>query len=249
MRAGDVIFLPNNAEHVLSSTSNRRPVSGEDLHLPQGQDGLFRIQHGGGGEKTSMLCGFLGTQSDPTPLLESLPDVLIINIESLETRKWIEASVSMAARELSSGRVSSCAVAMGLCRLLLTEALRSHIEKTSSPAGWLNGMAHPRMSRALARIHDDLSSPMRVEDLAAEVGMSRSAFVDRFTDVIGLGPRRYILQQRMEAAVLMLRDTDLSVSEVAYRVGYDAPEAFSRAFKRETGASPAELRHRDRQAA
>lgn len=53
----------------------------------------------------------------------------------------------------------------------------------------------------------------------------------------------------MEAAVLMLRDTDLSVSEVAYRVGYDAPEAFSRAFKRETGASPAELRHRDRQAA
>lgn len=243
--AGDVIFLPANEEHLLASTYDKRPVSGDDLLLPEGQDGLVRIEHGGGGEKTSILCGFLGSNALPSPLMASLPTLLIVNIENLETRHWIETSVLMAARELSSGRVASQSFGLGLCRLLLTEALRNYVEESAAPRGWLLGMAHPRISQVLARIHEDLSQPLLVEDLAMHVGMSRSSFVDRFTEVMGVGPRRYILQQRMAAAALLLQDTYLTISEVAYQVGYDAPEAFSRAFKREMGATPAERRHND----
>lgn len=238
VRPGDVVFLPKNAVHVLASETGLQPISGNALLLPEGPDGLVQIRHGGGGARTRILCGFIASGSGPTPLLDGLPELLVINIAQLETRRWIEASVAMAAREFSSGRQSSAAVVSDLCRLLLIEALRSYLEQQIAPIGWLCGMAHPRMSRALARIHTSLASPLRVEDLAAEVGMSRSAFVDRFTEVVGVGPRRYIVAQRMETAAMLLRDTALTTAEVAYRVGYDAPESFSRAFSREKGVSP-----------
>ncbi|WP_305985879.1 AraC family transcriptional regulator [Roseibium sp. MMSF_3544] len=242
VKVGDVVFLPSNEQHVLASGTGENPICGDDLLLPAGQDGLVRIVHGGGGARTRILCGFMASNSVPNPLLDTLPKLLVINIESLETRRWIEASVAMAARKFTASRDSSDAMVSGLCRLLLIEALRNHVEQQSSPGGWLNGMAHPRIGRALARIHTNLSASLRVEELAAEIGMSRSAFVDRFTEVMSMGPRKYILAQRMEAATVLLRETGLSTAEIAYRVGYDAPEAFSRAFKRETGYSPIELR-------
>jgi AraC-like DNA-binding protein len=69
--------------------------------------------------------------------------------------------------------------------------------------------------------------------------MSRSAFVARFTALVGMPPIRYITVWRMEAAKLGLRESFKSVAHVAHSVGYDSEEAFSRAFKRETGCAPA----------
>ena len=217
-KAGDIVFLPSNAMHVLASATGGRPICGDDLILPADKDGLLRIEHGGGGDRTRVLCGFMASNSGRNPLIGMLPELLVTSIESLETRQWVEASVSMAARDFASGRLASGAVVAGLCRLLLVEALRGYLEQGHAARGALGAIAHPRMSRALARI------------------------VDRFTEVVGAGPRRYILAQRMETAALLLRDTDLTMAEIAHRVGYDAPEAFSRAFKRERGQTPAEWR-------
>ncbi|MEM7461180.1 MAG: AraC family transcriptional regulator [Pseudomonadota bacterium] len=241
-KAGDVIFLPDNALHELASSIGLEPVSGDDLLLPVADDGLVQIKYGGGGEPTRVLCGFMASNSGSNPLLDSLPEMLIIGIDSLETRRWIEASIVMAAREFSLGRTHGGGMVPGLCQLLLTEALRAHIEQNPKPDGWLGGMAHPRIARALSKIHNSLDDPPSVENLAAEVGMSRSAFVDRFTEVMGVGPRRYVLNQRMELAQWLLQDDRSSIAEIAGRVGYDATEAFSRAFKRETGRSPADWR-------
>ncbi len=239
---GDIIFLPSNALHVLASETGVTPVSGDDLLIPAETEGLVQIRYGGGGAATKMLCGFMATGSQPLPLLDSLPDLLVIHIDSLPMRDWIQASMAMAARELGSGRHISTDFVSSLCRLLLIEALRAHVERTPQPEGWLAGMADPRIARALTMMHQDLSEPPRIEDLARSAAMSRSAFVDRFSEVMGIGPRAYLQAQRLDAASSLLRDTGLSASEVAYRVGYSAPEAFSRAFKRQTGLSPADWR-------
>lgn len=241
--AGDVIFSSRNSIQVLASTVGERPVRSCDLLLPAGEDGLMRIEHGGGGDRTRMLGGFIASYTAQSALLDMLPEVMITSIKSPGTRQWIETSFAMAATELQSGRMSSVSIAAGLCRLLLVEALREHLEQGRASRGALSAMAHPRISKALTRIHADLAAPLRVEVLAREVGMSRSSFVDRFTDVVGVGPRQYVTAQRIETAAQMLRDTALSIAEIAYHVGYDAPEAFSRAFKRETGHAPVEWRH------
>lgn len=241
-RAGDVVFLPSNALHVLASEPGVSLYSGDDLLLPAAENGLVRIRHGGGGARTHLLCGFIACNAGPSPLLEMLPKLMVIGVEDLTTRRWIEASIVMAARELTAGRIASGSVVAKLAELLLVEALRAHLETAPRPSGWLAGMADPRIARALALLHGGLCRPPPVTALAEAAGMSRSAFVARFTEIMGVGPRRYALDQRIQAASLLLRETALGMAEVAHRVGYDAPEAFSRAFKRETGASPADWR-------
>ena len=68
--------------------------------------------------------------------------------------------------------------------------------------------------------------------------MSRSAFVERFTALVGVPPIRYLTALRMETAKTQLRETAMSVAQVAYAIGYNSEEAFSRAFKREVGMPP-----------
>ncbi len=237
-RQGDLILLPSNGLHVLASETGASPVDDAKLVLPAVRDGLPSIVHGGGGEVTRMLCGFIASNLGPISLFDGLPKLLVINVGSPDKQRWIEATMVMAARELRATGNGGSTLAPGLCRLLLMTALRAYLEQTPAPVGWLGGMSHPRISRALSRIHSDMASPLRVDDLAVEVGMSRSAFVEAFSDVVGVSPRKYLQLQRIEKAARLLRETDLTSAEIAYRVGYDAPEAFSRAFKRKKGTSP-----------
>jgi AraC-like DNA-binding protein len=81
-------------------------------------------------------------------------------------------------------------------------------------------------------------------------GPSRSALDERFRQVLGQSPIRYLTGWRMHLAVELLATTELAVFTIARRVGYHSEEAFSRAFKRERGTSPslwrAALRHERR---
>ena len=241
-KPGDVIFLPGNARHILASSTGQLPKSSDALPLQESDNGLLQIRHGGGGERARILCGFVASNAGSTPLFDLLPEVLVISIQSLVKRRWIEASAIMAANELAQGRVPHSGATASLCELLLTEALRAYVDQKEKPPGWLGGMTHPRIAKALSRIHGSLASPLCVEALAEDAGMSRSVFVQRFTEVMGMGPRRYILAQRMEHAQLLLVDQRMTIAEIASRVGYDAPEAFSRAFKRVHGIAPAQWR-------
>jgi AraC-like DNA-binding protein len=237
-RTGDVVFLPRNPWHTLASDARVPPTLGDDLVLPPGECGLATIRFGGGGARTRILCGFLASDATTGTILDSLPAFLVIRIPDLAVRRWLEASIAMAARELTAGRVSSPAVMSQLSQLLLVEALRAHVESGSVPSGWLAGMADPGIARALALIHESIADPRDLAELATEAGLSRSVFIQRFTDRVGVSPGRYILSQRMALAEALIETTSLSTAEIAYRVGYDSPEAFSRAFKRETGVAP-----------
>ncbi|MEO1774583.1 MAG: AraC family transcriptional regulator [Pseudomonadota bacterium] len=242
--AGDVLFLPSNLRIVMASAPGLAPIAADDLLMPAGEDGLVRISSGGGGALTRMFCGFIASNAGPNPLLNTLPEALVISVSSLATRRWIEASIAMAARELGAGRLGSGAVTAQLSELLLIEAMRLHLERDAQPSGWLAGMADPRIARTLARIHADLACPPSVVELAELAGMSRTAFVDRFVGIMGQGPGAYALAYRIDKARLLLHETDLGLAEISWRVGYEAPESFSRAFKRATGQSPAEWRIR-----
>ena len=95
---------------------------------------------------------------------------------------------------------------------------------------------------ALADAMDDLVAAAK-----AEAGLSRSAFVERFTAAVGTPTMQYVAKSRMLMAKELLVERQKSISQVAAAVGYDAEAAFNRAFKREFGVPPA--RWRDQQAA
>jgi len=70
------------------------------------------------------------------------------------------------------------------------------------------------------------------------VGMSRSAFAERFTSLVGQPPMQYLALWRMHVAAQRLREGRGSVAQIAFAVGYESEAAFSRAFKRQFGTSP-----------
>lgn len=242
VRAGEIVMLPRNDVHRLASGPEVRAVDSRSI-LPRAQDGLLRMAHGGGGEPTRIYCGFLGTREETIPLLQALPTVLTVDLREGTSHAWVEASVRFAAEELARGRLAAAGMVSRLSECLLAAAVRQHLASAPDLApGWLKGLADPQVGRALALMHQDLAARWTAESLARAVAMSRSAFTDRFTVLVGQPPIRYLAQQRLHSARLQLRESTLSVAQVAYAVGYESEEAFSRAFKRAFGVPPARWR-------
>ncbi|MEW5963947.1 MAG: helix-turn-helix transcriptional regulator [Pseudomonadota bacterium] len=82
------------------------------------------------------------------------------------------------------------------------------------------------------------------EDVARERGLP--GLVERFTELVGTPPIRYLTCWRLHTAKLQLRETRRSIADLAHSLGYDSEEAFSRAFKRTVGVSPARWREQER---
>ena len=78
--------------------------------------------------------------------------------------------------------------------------------------------------------------------LAADVGLSRSAFTDRFKTNVGEPPMRYITRIRLSRAASYLATTDMTIYQIARECGYDTDESLSKAFKRTFGTSPGAYR-------
>ena len=75
-----------------------------------------------------------------------------------------------------------------------------------------------------------------------EAAISRSALAERFTQLVGEAPMRYLANWRITLAKQLLREGTASIQEIATRVGYESEAAFNRAFKRATGSPPATWR-------
>lgn len=241
--AGEVILLPRNDVHDLASATGLKPVKAGDLvQRPEGE-GLARIVHGGGGEETHLVCGFLASEEAYNPLIASLPRMLKLDIRHGASRDWVEASVRFAARELAVGRFASSDIMSRLSELLLVEAVRDYAASLDgSQSGWLAGLKDRQIGQALALLHSRIEAPWTIDRLAGEVSMSRSAFVDRFTGLVGLPPIRYLTQWRLGVAKEKLRSRKGNIAQIAHAVGYDSEVAFNRAFKREFGLPPARWR-------
>ena len=130
-----------------------------------------------------------------------------------------------------------------LAEVLFIQTLRAHIASgAESKLGWLRAIFDPQIGAALRAVHADVNSSWTVESLAAAAGMSRSAFAARFKELLGQTPLDYVTEWRMQKAVLLLKEEDKKLVEVAQSVGYDSDAAFSKAFKRIVGVTPGECR-------
>ncbi|MGD9545625.1 MAG: AraC family transcriptional regulator [Methylocystis sp.] len=241
--AGEIVLLPRNDAHILASGAGLEPKNARDLIQPAVSGGLARISHGGGGDGAHLICGFLASEQLYNPLIAGLPRILKVDVRQSTSRDWVESSVRFAANELIEGRQASSSVVSRLSELLLVEAVRNYAAtRGDQEVGWLRGLADQHVGRALALIHRNISDGWSVEGLAKEVGLSRSAFVARFTALVGMPPIRYLTLWRLQTAKLNLRETQTTIAQLARSVGYESEEAFSRAFKREFGLSPTRWR-------
>ena len=87
-------------------------------------------------------------------------------------------------------------------------------------------------------MHEHPSREWTLEELAQEVGLSRSAFHERFTLYLGQPPMQYLASWRIQLGASLLRESSRVVASIALEVGYESEAAFSRAFKRAVGMPP-----------
>jgi AraC-like DNA-binding protein len=249
VRAGEIVLLPHNDPHVLGSEMLAHPSRGDELaHVPD-NGGLMRIVHGGGGARTRIVCGYLASDARHNPVLALLPRVLTLDVRQTTAAAWIESSFRFAAAEVASGRAGAATILAKLSELLFVEAVRHYIATLPGERrGWLAGLRDPYVGRALALLHARLAHPWTADELAQEVGLSRSAFAERFTSIIGEPPLRYLGAWRMQLAAQRLGESHLPIAQIAFEVGYESEAAFNRAFKREFGTPPATWRRQSREA-
>ena len=248
-RAGDLVIIPSGAAHALGSDLSRPRADGARLIVRRGPDDVPQVRHGGGGEVTRMVCGYLACDSSLfDTVLAALPRVMVVSMREGPGAQWLASSIRFSIAESAAQRAGAGTVLAKLSELMFVEAIRRFIEGLpADQTGWLAGLRDRFVGKTLALIHSKPAHPWTVEELAGRVGLSRSALAERFTGLIGQPPMQYLTRWRLQLAANLLRASSRNVASVAAGVGYDSEAAFSRAFKRELGITPAAWRRaRDR---
>lgn len=242
VRDGQMVLLPRNDPHLLASNAGLPPVDADPL-LQRVDGGLMRIEYGGGGASTRLVCGFVGADVRRHPLLEALPRVFALDLNGKPCADFVAASFSYAAREVASGRAGSETVLAKLSELLFVEAVRQYADALPPmQMGWLAGLRDAAVGRALALMHSKMAHPWTTEELAAAANLSRSAFAERFAHLVGVPPITYLTDWRMQVAAARLRDTHRPIARIAAEIGYESEATFTRAFKRAMGVAPGRYR-------
>jgi len=244
--SGDVIVLPYGDQHRMGGVGESESVPLMSIMEAPPWTRMPLIRHGSDGSQTDVVCGFL--HSDDVlfdPGLRVFPRTFVVRPSGRVGADWVRANVAFALAQADASPLGPDAVSTRLPEMLLVEVLRQHL--ATAPAadhGWLAGLHDPVLKPALAALHASPERKWTVADLARKGAVSRSGLDERFRQVLGRSPIRYLTEWRMHLAEEFLTSTDLGVAAIARRVGYDAEEAFSRAFKRHTGAAPASWRAR-----
>jgi len=243
LRAGDLVILPRNDRHRVGSAVDVPPLPVSELeHQAQGS-GVLRLTRPGQGRATRFFCGYLGHDNVNDPLITALPRVLHLPLGDPASAQWIESSLRFAAQPTDVPHGLSPSLLSRLAELLFAEAIRQYVlRQPEDLGGWLAGLRDARVGRALALLHSDRQRAWTTEDLAREVGASRSAFAERFSALVGEPPMRYLARQRLRFAAQRLRESRDPIARIAEAAGYESEPAFHRAFKRMFDTSPAAWR-------
>jgi AraC-like DNA-binding protein len=248
LEAGDILVVPHGDPYVMSSAPGLRSETPADAvlaffrQMAAGSAPSLVVEGHGGPDRAAIVCGFLGCDIRPfNPVLESLPALVHLRRPAVVAAPdRLDALIEFALAESREGRAGAKCVLLRLSEVLFIEVVRRYLAAApAAQSGWLAGLRDPVIGHALTLLHEQPAAPWTLERLAGDIGTSRSALAERFTGYVGQPPMRYLTRWRIQLAARMLSDGEAKVSAVASNVGYQSEAAFSRAFKKIVGASPA----------
>jgi AraC-like DNA-binding protein len=239
LEAGDIAVLTRGDGHVIADAPDRVTVPLTSLPITRSRSQIDQVGHPGEHD-THVLCGSFGFQhAAGEAMIGLLPEVVVVRDREGGVVPWLAQTLALLDAELDRDVPGSAAIVTRLVDLLVAQVLRRAVLAAPIGAGgWLSALRDPKIGRALAAIHRRPEAEWTASSLAAEVGMSRSAFFSRFTEVVGEPPAQYLTRWRMQVAADLMSDERLSLGQLAERVGYGSEDAFSKVFKRHMGCSP-----------
>lgn len=196
--------------------------------------GGYRVGSVDGPVDMRALVGYCIFQSDDAVLLSSLLPRLVV----ARGEHRLAMLMQLLGEEAVGNKPGREVVLQHLLEVLLIEALRTTAEPGNSP-GLLRGLSDERLAVAIRGMHAKPDRGWTVAELARTAALSRSGFHERFQSAVGMAPMEYLTAWRLALAKDLLRKREASVADIARQVGYRSASAFSVAFTREVGVSPA----------
>ena len=239
MEPGDVIVFPHGDAHFMSSAEGRR-MEPEPTEGPARFPDTQRLGPEGKRD-TTFVCGFLGCDVRPyNPLIASLPRRMHV---SGIARGWLAQFPEQVVAESRNGRVGAETMLTRMAELMFVEVVRRFVEGLApEDHGWVAGLRDPVVGAALTQLHEKPQHQWTLPELAHTIATSRTVLAERFSELVGVPPMMYLMRWRLQLAADQLVRGSAKVAAIASQVGYESEAAFSRAFKRETGMSPASWR-------
>jgi AraC-like DNA-binding protein len=248
LAAGEIAFLGGGEAHLVGSSLDhdatplaalvRAPLAGD----------LMPVRVGGAGAATRWIpLAATCERHLADPLLACLPKVLRADLLGAPPLNWLTGALGLHLSASDAPPAGDSAQRERLADLVIIEALRRHVQSIAPGSkGWLAGLNDRYVGRALALVHGRPSEPWTVERLGRQVGLSRSALAERFSDVMGEPIFAFLTRWRLQLAAEFLLTTPRPIEAIARDAGYESASAFAHAFRRVFRKPPSVWRKRTR---
>jgi AraC-like DNA-binding protein len=236
--AGDVALLAHGTAHRITGTS----------------EGLARVRFdpvrwipnviNGRCDSTptdmTLICAAVEARGRTRPaLLDLMPEVIVVPAGEGGAAP-VGLTVETLQRESANGEAGREVVLARLGDALLVQLVRWWLQQRGGDRSWVTAFSDPQIGPVLRAIHDDLARSWTIAALASLASFSRSRFIERFRELVGVAPGRYVAAVRLDAARNLLAE-GRSIRAVSRSMGYTSEQAFSRAFSRHHGVPPSRV--------
>ncbi|HET9578338.1 MAG TPA: AraC family transcriptional regulator [Usitatibacter sp.] len=247
LRAGDFVFLPRGDAHLIGSSLDAPAVAFSALVKPTVAGELLPLRIGGSGRVTRWISFSLACERHlAQPLMDALPRLVVADLTGAPVLEWLTDALGLALSASDAPFLGAAATRSRLAELVFVEALARYIQSTPGGTGWIAGLNDRYVGRTLALVHGRPSEAWTVEKLGRQVGLSRSALAERFSEVMGEPIFAFLTRWRLQMAAEFLLNTTRPIATIAHDAGYESAGAFSAAFKRQFGKPPSVWRRRRR---
>jgi AraC family transcriptional regulator, alkane utilization regulator len=245
LSAGDLVGFPHGDAHRMGWGTFPAAFPIIELFPPAPWTEVPTIRRVADGELCRILCVYLRCDMPLfDPLTQALPKLILMRSGG-PSPSFVDTLIRKLIDEASTVRAGSASYTARMTELLFVEIIRSHLDQLGSDStGWLAALNDRYIASVLSAFHSAPSHSWTLAELSNRAGLSQSALRARFQRVLGISPIRYLTLWRLQLAALRLRDCEITVPQIAAEAGYLAPEAFTRAFKRAVGLTPAAWRER-----
>lgn len=244
MNTGDAVLLPRGGSHALVSRPDTKCQDVRALSAAPICTSVSAINACNGGpdckdERAIVFSGCMEFDLGGLhPLVALMPEVMLVGT-LLDRYPEILPMLEAMEREAKGARAGFAGILARLADVVAAFIVRAWVECGCGDAtGWIAALRDPRLGRVIVALHNAPGREWTVAELADIMGASRSVFAERFLDVTGVTPVRYLTELRMRLATQWLSKERMPIEAVALRLGYGSQAAFSRAFKRITGHPP-----------
>lgn len=236
LERGDIAFMTRGCDHSVSTekvlVENTKIVSGGKYTSRASNTSLI------------LVSGAYQLWNDPVhPFFRELPDWFILKSKDVGLDDGLYQMMDLLAKETLKEDLGSERIIQGILDVMFSIILRKVIRSSgNSKQKWGSSTLDPKIKKALDLLHNKTSYDWTLDELAKNVGVSRSGLAARFKKFMGESPLHYLTTLRIQKAIGFLTSSEMSVEQVAFHVGYHDSFTFSKAFKKLTGLPPRNYR-------